>query len=128
MKTEKKVQAEFERLLGIQVLELEDGRALLKLPFCRTFTNPHGSLHGGAIVTLADTAAANALLAGYSGCGFLTVKFTIKFLKQALGDIFAEAKIIRVRKNIVTLKVAVFNREKAAVAAAEAEFFVRGKR
>lgn len=128
MKMEKKVQAEFERLLGIQVLELEDGRALLKLPFCRTFTNPHGSMHGGAIVTLADTAAANALLVRYAGCGFLTVKFTVRFLRQATGDIFAEARITRVRKNIVTLKVSVFNREKTGIAAAAAEFFLRGRR
>lgn len=125
---EKRVQAEFERLLGIQVLEREDGRALLKLPFCRTFTNPHGSLHGGAIVTLADTAAANALLTRYSKQGFLTVKFTIKFLKQALGDIFAEARISRVQKNIVTLKIVIFNREKVELAVADAQFFIRGKR
>jgi uncharacterized protein (TIGR00369 family) len=125
---EKKVQVEFERLLGIQVLKLEEGRALLKLPFRRRFTNPHGSLHGGAIAALADTAAANALLVRYAGRSFLTVKFTIRFLKQALGDIFAEARIIRVRKNIVTLQVKVFNREKAEVAAAAAEFFVREKR
>jgi len=92
---EKKVQVEFERLLGIQVLKLEDGRALLKLPFRRRFTNPHGSLHGGAIAALADTAAANALLVRYAGRSFLTVKF---------------------------------NREKAEVAAAAAEFFVREKR
>lgn len=49
-------QEPFPKLLGIEVLELEPGRALVAMDFRPEFTNIFGKLHGGAVFSLLDEA------------------------------------------------------------------------
>jgi uncharacterized protein (TIGR00369 family) len=53
--------APFEDLLGLSIREAADGRAVLSLPFSVKLAQGGGVLHGGALTTLADTAAAMAV-------------------------------------------------------------------
>ncbi|MCD6525488.1 MAG: PaaI family thioesterase [Desulfuromonas sp.] len=53
--------APFERLLGIEIAEARQGQATLTMPFRRDFANGGNMLHGGALVSLADTAAVMAM-------------------------------------------------------------------
>ena len=53
--------APFERLLGMEILEAENGHALLTMPVLYDFVQGGGLLHGGALVSLADTAVAMAI-------------------------------------------------------------------
>ncbi|MEE2030643.1 hydroxyphenylacetyl-CoA thioesterase PaaI [Rhodococcus chondri] len=48
------------RALGIEVLELEQGRATASLAVTETMVNGHGITHGGYVFLLADTAFALA--------------------------------------------------------------------
>ena len=98
----KKPKAPFERYLGIKIIKAKDGYAKLKMPYRKEFTNPHGSIHGGAIVSLADTAMAVAIFSKYLHSSFYTVKLEIKFKSPSnKGEIFAEAKLINRRKRFV---------------------------
>ena len=53
--------APFEKLLGIEIIEATDGRSCLTMPFVYQLAQGQGMAHGGAIVTLADTAVAMAI-------------------------------------------------------------------
>ena len=53
--------APFEKLLGLDIVEAKDGRSYLTMPFVYHLAQGKGMAHGGAIVTLADTAVAMAI-------------------------------------------------------------------
>ncbi|MCA1784990.1 MAG: PaaI family thioesterase [Desulfobacteraceae bacterium] len=53
--------APFEKLLGLDIVEAKDGRSYLTMPFVYQLAQGKGMAHGGAIVTLADTAVAVAI-------------------------------------------------------------------
>ncbi len=53
--------APFEELLGLKIIEAESGRSILTMPFVYQLAQGKGLAHGGAIVTLADTAVAMAI-------------------------------------------------------------------
>ena len=53
--------APFEKLLGLEIVEAEGGRSCLTMPFVYQLAQGQGMAHGGAIVTLADTAVAMAI-------------------------------------------------------------------
>lgn len=48
----------FPKSLGIELLELEPGRAVVTMTVTESMANFHGTAHGGALFTLADTAFA----------------------------------------------------------------------
>ena len=53
--------APFEKLLRIEILEATEGRAVLRMPFLIDFAQGAGLMHGGALVSLADTALVMAI-------------------------------------------------------------------
>src|SRR5690349_17599244 len=53
--------APFEKLLNLKIEEAADGRATLSMPFYRQYSNGAGIMHGGALVSLADTAVVMAI-------------------------------------------------------------------
>ncbi len=54
-------RAPFERLLHMEIVAAADGAATLTMPFLIDFAQGAGLLHGGALVSLADTAVAMAI-------------------------------------------------------------------
>ena len=50
----------FERLLSMKILEAADGQAVLTTPFPMDYAQGGGLMHGGALVSLADTAVVMA--------------------------------------------------------------------
>lgn len=85
----------FETLLGLKIEDAAGGEALLTLPFTVKLANGGGVMHGGAMVSLADTAVAMAiksLLPG--GTIFATTGLTMEFLAPVLsGVVHARAKV-----------------------------------
>ena len=53
--------APFEQLLAMEIVRAESGAAVLKMPFLKQFSQGAGLMHGGAIVSLADTAVVMAI-------------------------------------------------------------------
>jgi uncharacterized protein (TIGR00369 family) len=48
--------------LGIEIIEISEGYAKLRLDFEDHLTHPYGYFHGGAIASLADSTGVNAVL------------------------------------------------------------------
>jgi acyl-CoA thioesterase len=59
----------FSQWLGIEVLEADVGRSVLRMPIRADMVNGFGTLHGGALFSLADSALAFAT----NACGQLSV-------------------------------------------------------
>ncbi len=70
---------------GITVTSARDGRGQGVLEVGDTSLNPHGTVHGGCLYTLADTVAGSAVASG-SGRPCVTVSGTLEFLRPATGS------------------------------------------
>lgn len=119
--------APFGRHLGVEVLEVGDGFARIRLPFRDELTNPMGKLHGGAIATVADSAMAMAVGAIVGGPGrHSTVKLEIKY-KAAVtdGEIIAEATVVRRKQTVFLGEAIVRDGTGQVVATATATFMVQ---
>ncbi len=51
----------FKELLGIEVVQAEEGTASLRLEVSARHLNPYGTVHGGALATLVDSAMGEAV-------------------------------------------------------------------
>ena len=79
-----------------ELTELDLDWAVIKLPYREDLTNGSGTVHGGVLATLADTAVAFALATNFDGkMGFATADLTIHFLRRARGDVWARARIAK---------------------------------
>ncbi len=88
--------APFESLLRMEIIEAKDGKATLRMPFLRQFAQGAGLLHGGALISLADTAVVMAIKSRLSpDTHFATIHAEIKFLypvKKGIVTAKAEAR------------------------------------
>ena len=85
----------FECLVGVNIVDAADGRAVLTLPFTLKLANGGGVMHGGALTTLADTAVVMAIKSLVAeGTQFATTKLTMEFLAPVLeGTVTARAHV-----------------------------------
>lgn len=107
--------------LGIRLDEVEPGHARLSMPFSDHLPTMGDTVHGGAISSLIDTAAATAAWAGAEvpeRPRASTVALTVNFLSpaRALG-VAADAQVVR-RGSISTIAVKVTAEDGADVATA----------
>ncbi len=80
----------FARGAGIELLEVSPGRARVKMEVRDMHLNSHGTVHGGAIFTLAD--AAFALASNSHGIPAAAINASISYMKSARsGTLFADA-------------------------------------
>ena len=105
----------FAKLLGIEIVEVKIGYALLKLQVEEKHLNGIGMVQGGAIFTLADYAfgvAANA-----DGSTVVGINASISYFNAPKGKtIFAEAMEENANKKICGYKVLVKDEDGALVA------------
>ena len=72
--------APFEEYLGMRIEEAIGGKAVLTMPFRVAHCQGAGLMHGGAVVSLADTALAMAIKSLLPrGTHFATIEMTMKF-------------------------------------------------
>jgi len=105
----------YAALSGVELLEVEPGRARAKMEIRDTHLNSCGSVQGGAIFTLADyafAAAANAF-----GNLAVSVESSIRFFKSAsTGTFFAEARVVNNHAKLATYEARVTNEKGELVA------------
>ena len=96
------------RFLGIELLDAQTGWVSMKLSYRTELTHP-GSMHGGAIYALADSAAAHAVMTMTLPKQLAaTVEQRINFFRPVRGqDIFAEAKVVHAGKTLAYCEVTV---------------------
>ena len=96
----------FAEYAGIELLEVKEGWARSKMEITKNHLNGIGTVHGGAIFTLADFTFAVAA----NSCGTVTVAInaSISFMKAAKsGTLFAEAEEISVNPKLGTYTITV---------------------
>jgi uncharacterized protein (TIGR00369 family) len=97
--------------------EISLDHAVLRLPYREEVTNGSGTVHGGILATLADTAVAFALSTNFDGkMGFATADLTIHFLRRARGDVWARARIVKKGRRINIGEVDIVDHEGRSVA------------
>ncbi len=114
----------FFKLLGMQLLEVEPGRAKMSLTFRDDLTQPAGILHGGAIASLIDTSVAHSLLltepylaSKESGGRMISVDLRVKYVRPvSQGTIYSEARVPRLGKQIIHTNAVVTDDEGREVA------------
>lgn len=111
----------FVEHLGIQIDQIEPGHARLFLPYSDALPTMGDTVHGGAISSLIDTAAATAAWAGADvpeRPRASTVGLTVNFLSPARGqEVAADATVIR-RGSITVIEVKVSAEDGTDVATA----------
>jgi uncharacterized protein (TIGR00369 family) len=97
----------FVRLLGLEFVSAERGAATFALEWREELSRMEGLIHGGAVVSLLDTAAACAvhtLLA--PGQRTVTVDLTVHFLRPVTsGRVEARARVLRDGRRVCVLTV-----------------------
>ena len=84
-------------LIGIQVDEVEAGRARMHLPLRDELLAPNGYLHAATVVALADSACGYACIASLpeGATGFTTIELKTNFLGTALeGTLYCESQLL----------------------------------
>jgi uncharacterized protein (TIGR00369 family) len=110
-------------LLRPELQELRPDSCVLRLPYRDELTNGSGTVHGGVLATLADTAVAFALSTNFDGkMGFATADLTIHFLARARSDVIARARILKKGRRINVGDAEIVDAGGRAVARALASF------
>jgi uncharacterized protein (TIGR00369 family) len=99
----------FFKLMGIELLEIEPGRARLSIDWRKDLCQPAGIMHGGAMASLVDTAIAQAILltpahleTRAKGGTMVTIDLRIKYLRPVSGGrLICEARVTRLGRQIV---------------------------
>lgn len=103
----------FRDHLDITVVEAQVGRAVLVLPMAeRLGTRRPEVMHGGALATLIDAAAAAAVLTTKTAddtdwAGMATTDLNVSYLAAATADVRAEATVLRATRRIAFTTVTV---------------------
>ncbi len=108
-------QDAFANEVGIELLDVSQGYARLKLDLTDTHRNSFGTVHGGVIFTLAD--AAFAIAANSHGTVAMAINVSISYLKAVTeGTLYAEAKELSLNPKLGTYEVTVTNADGERIA------------
>ena len=105
----------FARAVGLRLLNVAEGYALVEMTCTREMENIFSMVHGGAIFTLADTAFAAAVNA--QGRAAVAINISITFMKAvASGTLCAEAREAALSNRLGSYTVNVTDESQALVA------------
>lgn len=104
-----KVKNPFGDMLGMTVMDAGAGYGLCVMPVTEDMKNPIGSVHGGVLFSLADSAGGAA--ARSLGVKATTANCSFSYLRPALSvrELRAEAEVVKKGKNLIVVEVKVFD-------------------
>ena len=125
----------FNKLLGLELLEIEPGRARLAIQWREDLCQPAGIMHGGAIASLVDTAIAHAILLAApnlesrgDGGRMVAIDLRLKYLRPVSeGRIFCDARVLRLGRKIVHASGTVTDSQGKDVALGDAIYMLIAK-
>ncbi len=107
-----KQKSHFVKVLDLQLEDFGAGKAQLRMPMSDHVLNGAGAVHGGAIMSLCDTAFWVALASIYGPTQpTATASLTCSFLRPALPphDLVAKAAVLKPGKRIVYGEIHVYS-------------------
>src|SRR6266481_2873381 len=110
----------YAKLIGMELGEVSSGAVSIHLEVRDELRQNQGVVHGGAIASLIDTAAAFAVLTQIEiNERVTTTDLTIHYLRPAIsGRLTARARIVRSGRRLTVLSVEVTNNQEILVATA----------
>ena len=118
--------AAFARTVGVEMATAETGRVRLSLAYRKALAQPFGLMHGGALTTLADTAAALTMhLALPEGEECVGVGFSFHFLKGVRGGrVLAEGELLHQGRRTGVVQVRLTDPNHRLVATGQFTFLI----
>ncbi len=114
----------FARFLGMELGEMKIGEATLHLEIRDELRRNNGFTHGGVVASLADTAAAFAILTLLEpDQTTTTIDLTIHYLRPLIkGRATAHARVVRAGRRVLVISVDVLDDTEALAATALTSF------
>jgi acyl-CoA thioesterase len=117
----------FARAVGIEAVFIEPGRARMRLDPQDRHRNGIGTVHGGALFTLADMALAAAANAGDHSA--VAVNIAMTYLKPGRdGPLFAEARELSAGRTIAAYAVDLTDENGVLMAVCQATVYRKEKK
>ena len=119
-------QAEFTRLMGIEMLGVVDGAFTLALDLRRGHMSWADRAHGGVLFTMLDTALGRCVIAALpEGRGCATVEIKINYFRPVQGGrITARGRLRELTRSLGYAEGEVVNEEGKILARASGTFFL----
>lgn len=111
----------FHAAMGISVASVRDGAVDLRLDAGPDHANLHGTVHGGVLATLADTAAGLAVRSAIApGSGHVSVNLDVQYLAPARpGTLLATGRVLRLGRRIAFAEAEVTDADGTTLARAQ---------
>lgn len=119
----------FPSFLGLELEELREDYARLKLGFRDHFNQPAGVVHGGVIATLIDTAVVPAIGSGYDDRpDLLTIDMQVQYMGAVIGkDMYVEGWVSKRGRSVVFARAEVRDADGRLAASGTLAYTVRHK-
>lgn len=126
MDSDDRAQFPLRRFLGMEIEDVEPGRAVARVEVSADLLNPNGVVHGGVMFTMVDTAMGKATLSVLEdGQRCASVEVQMRFLRPVTGGhLEAVARLIQPGRKIVHLEARVHDGEGTLVASGTGTFVV----
>lgn len=111
--------------LKLEVTEIKAGYCEMKAPRRRNYDGIFNSFHGGLLMTVADSAAAFALMT-LTGpeARMTTTDMNIRFLAPCLTDLTVRARVIKFGRTLSPMSVDLYDEEEKHLAVAQVNYFL----
>ena len=100
-------------LLGLELERVERGRTVFSMLADEAHENPMGTMHGGIVAALVDTAMACALSSLLpADAGFTTLELKTNYVRaitQSTGRVFAEGSVLHSGGRVATTEARVYD-------------------
>ena len=118
----------YARLLGLEFVAAERGAATFALEWREELSRMEGLMHGGAVVSLLDSAAAFAVLTLLApGQRTVTIDLTVHFLRPVTaGRVEARARVLREGRRICVITVEATDQAGVLIATATTTYAKQG--
>ena len=112
----------FAQIMGLSIPEAERGRVTFAFTPSELWENPLGTLHGGAIGTLLDSAMGMAVLSTLDqGVSFTTLEYKVNFMRPIFsrtGEVYAEGVVLHEGKSQAVVEARLVDRNRKLFAVA----------
>ena len=102
---DKNVHNPFGDMLGIEVLELSEGKCTYRLRVREELKNPNGVVHGGVLYSLADDSMGAALFSLRGNSSHATISIYFDYMGAIKeGEILCETRVVLVKRTVAFLE------------------------
>lgn len=109
--------------LRFELIGFDEGFCRLRVPYNRKYDGIFRSLHGGLLMTIADSAACFAIMTQTGPDQPLTTTdMNIRFLAPCLTDVVAEARVIKLGRTLCPVAIDLFDTQGTRVAVAQVTY------